>query len=170
MKTLFERYMELDIDKALLNLEMQENYLEYYCYPVFKTIIGFEGCILYCFIDGYEGRVFAVNPENYGDGGQIYPLARSFEEFLQLVVACGSVNPVEQIHWMSQEVFRESVKSVWEYRGEERKIVIDMIQKELDITPMEDPYAYVKKVQKDFDGSKIIYSDEYYETLGIERP
>ncbi len=28
---------------------------------------------------------------------------------------------------------------------------------------------YVKGIQKDFDGSKIQYSDEYYEITGIER-
>lgn len=29
---------------------------------------------------------------------------------------------------------------------------------------------YVKSIQKDFDGSKIQYSDEYYEVTGIENP
>ncbi|WP_458407950.1 LptM family lipoprotein [Anaerotignum sp.] len=169
VKSLFERYMELDIDRELLNLEKQEDYPEYYCYPVHKTAIGFEGFILYCFIDGYEEMVFAVNPENYDDDGQIYPLAKNFEEFLQLVVACGSVNPAEQIHWMSQEKFEESVESVWEYRSEERKVAIDTIQKELGIMPMENPYAYVKEVQKEFDDSKIVYSDAYYESQGIYR-
>ena len=34
---------------------------------------------------------------------------------------------------------------------------------------MEKTYGYVKAVQKDFDMSKIEYSDEYYDVLGIER-
>lgn len=169
MKTLFERYNELDINTELLNLEKHADDQEYYCYPLHRTAIGFEGCILYCFIEGYEEMVFAVNPENYGEDGQVYPLARNFQDFLRLVVACGSANPAEQIAWMTEEQFEESVKSVWEYRGEERKAALDTIQKELGIIPMEAPYAYVKEVQKDFDDSKIVYSDDYYETLGIER-
>ena len=34
---------------------------------------------------------------------------------------------------------------------------------------MEDPFAYVKALQTGFDGSKIQYSDEYYD-CGLERP
>ena len=36
--------------------------------------------------------------------------------------------------------------------------------------PIENPFEYVKSIQKDFDGSKIQYSDEYYEVTGIENP
>lgn len=35
---------------------------------------------------------------------------------------------------------------------------------------MENPYEYVKNIQKDFDDSKIKYSDEYYDIKGIEKP
>lgn len=35
---------------------------------------------------------------------------------------------------------------------------------------MEAPFEYVKKIQKEFDGSKIIFSNEYYAILGLERP
>ena len=44
-----------------------------------------------------------------------------------------------------------------------------IIKEEFCLLPMEDPFSYVKGIQKDFDGSKIEYSDEYYEILGIER-
>ena len=35
---------------------------------------------------------------------------------------------------------------------------------------MSNPFEYVKSIQKEFDDSKIIYSDEYYDTLGMDRP
>ena len=35
---------------------------------------------------------------------------------------------------------------------------------------MEDPFEYVKAIQKDFDGSKVQYSDDYFEVTGIENP
>lgn len=169
MKTLFERYNELDIDAGLLSLEKQEEYVDYYCYPVNAKPIGFEGSIMYCFVEGYEEMIFASNPESYGDEGQVYPLARNFEDFLRLVVACGSANPVEQIVWMSRAQFENHLKEEQAARTERQKGILEKIRTELGITPMEDPYAYVKEVQKDFDGSKIIYSDMYYETLGIDR-
>ena len=44
------------------------------------------------------------------------------------------------------------------------------MQKELNLEPMNGPFEYVKRVQKEFDDSKIQYSNEYYDTLGMERP
>ena len=38
------------------------------------------------------------------------------------------------------------------------------------LEPKEEPYEYVKAVQEKFDDSKIRYSNEYYDTLGLERP
>lgn len=171
VKTLFERYRELDIATERIHLEKRTDDPDYYCYPVNAKAIGFEGCIMYCFIDGYDEMVFASNPENYGDDGQVYPLARNFEDFLRLVVACGSANPVEQIIHMTREGFENHLHTEWKYDFDikEREAVLDTIRKELGITPMEDPYTYVKEVQKDFDDSKIIYSDAYYESQGLNR-
>ena len=45
-----------------------------------------------------------------------------------------------------------------------------MLQEELGLLPMDDPFEYVKSIQKDFDGSRIQYSDEYYDVTGIENP
>ena len=45
---------------------------------------------------------------------------------------------------------------------------MQQLQRELGLLPMENPYEYVKAIQKDFDGSKIQYSDEYFEVTGIE--
>ena len=44
------------------------------------------------------------------------------------------------------------------------------MQKELNLEPMNGPFEYVKRVQKEFDDSKIQYSNENYDTLGMERP
>ena len=46
----------------------------------------------------------------------------------------------------------------------------DNVWKVLSITPMENPYEYVKEVQALHDDSKIKFSNEYYDTLGLERP
>lgn len=53
---------------------------------------------------------------------------------------------------------------------DEQRAAVQQLQSELGLRPMENPFEYVKAVQKDFDGSKIQYSDEYFEVTGIENP
>ena len=50
METIYEKYMALPIDKGLLCLEYGDIAEPYFCYPVNAKPIGFEGCILYCFL------------------------------------------------------------------------------------------------------------------------
>ena len=97
-----------------------------------------DGAILSCFLPDFGETVFACNPESCADS-YVYPLAGSFEDFLRLILACGSPNPPEQL----AETF--------------------------SLTPMEDPYSYGKALQLSFDYAQIPCSDESYETLGIER-
>lgn len=52
----------------------------------------------------------------------------------------------------------------------EQKAVLDKMQSDLKLTPMENPYEYVKAVQEQHDDSKIKFSNDYYDTLGLERP
>lgn len=164
----FEQYKALDIDGRLISLEHAEEIAPYFCYPINAEAIGFEGCIMYCFIEGYEEMVFASNPESCADT-YVYPLARNFKEFLGLIVACGSANPIEQIVWMSKEQFEQHIKEEQAVRTNEQNIVLQQLKNKMDIAPIDNPYEYVKEIQKNFDSSKIEYSDEYYDFLGIER-
>ena len=43
------------------------------------------------------------------------------------------------------------------------------IAEEFGLEAMEDPYDYVKTLQQEIDDSKIRYTDEYYDVLGIQR-
>ena len=103
MRTAYEKFMALPIDKGLLCLEPGDITQPYYCYPVNAEPVGFEGCILYCFLPEYGEMVFACNPERCADQN-VYPLAANFEDFIRLILACGTVNPVEQIVWMTGTV------------------------------------------------------------------
>ena len=100
MKTIYEKYMASPIDKELLCLEHGEITEPYFCYPVNAEPIGFEGCILYCFLPEYGEMVFACDPESCADRN-VYPLAKNFEDFLRLILACGTADPVEQIVWIT---------------------------------------------------------------------
>ena len=97
-------------------------------------------------------------------------LTATFEDFIRLILACGTVNPIEQIVWMDKKKFEEHVASEEKILSDEQKIAVQQLQRELNLSPIENPFEYVKSIQKDFDGSKIQYSDEYYEVTGIENP
>ena len=169
MSAAYEKYMALPIDKGLLCLKQEDIATPYFCYPVNAEPIGVEGCILYCFLPEYGDLVFACNPESCADQS-VYPLAASFEDFIRLILACGTVNPVEQIVWMDQRQFEEHMANEAKGLTKEQKAALQQLQRELGLLPMENPFEYVKAMQKDFDGSSIQYSDEYFEVTGIENP
>ena len=50
------------------------------------------------------------------------------------------------------------------------KNVLSVIQTNLGIVPMEHPFEYVKNLQKTFLYDQIIFSDEFYDLTGIEKP
>lgn len=53
---------------------------------------------------------------------------------------------------------------------QEQRAAVQQLQREMGLLPMETPFEYVKAIQKDFDDSKIQYSDEYYEVTGQRGP
>ena len=166
--TVYKQFMDLGLDLSLLCLEQCDNQPEYFCYPIGAQPIGYEGSIMYCFLGGYAEMVFAVNPETCADIF-VYPLAKDFVDFLRLILACGTANPAEQIVWMTKERFEQHVREEAAIRSVELIKTLERIAQEFDLEPMEDPYEYVKALQKEFDDSMIRYTDEYYDVLGIER-
>lgn len=167
--TMYEKYCQLNIEGRWIGLEKSDMCVDYFCTPVDAAVIGWENSIHYCFIRGYRDMVFAVNPESCVDK-YVYPLAMNFSDFLRLILACGSTTAVEQIVGWSKEQFEDFLHSEDNAILPEQKEVLDRIQKELKLTPMENPYEYVKAVQEQHDDSKIKFSNDYYDTLGLERP
>ena len=70
---------------------------------------------------------------------------------------------------MSKEKFFEHLINVNSNRSDAHSKVLDIIASELGVLPMDKPYEYVKEIQSSFDSSRIKYSDEYYDTLEIDR-
>lgn len=170
MNSLFEKYKSLHIKGELICLEQREDITPYYCYPVNAKPIGFEGCIMYCFIDGYQDMVFAANPESYNvDNVHVYPLAANFKDFMCLILVCGSANPVEQIIWMDKKMFEQQLQEEKKIQTKQKKEILDLIAHELNLVPMKEPFEYVKNIQANFDDGKIKYSNEYYYAMGIDR-
>ena len=162
----YEIYKNLGIEKSLLCLEPGEITVPFFCYPIGARVIGFEGCILYCFLLEYGEMVFAANPETCADSF-VYPLAKNFTDFMRLILACGSANPVEQIVWMTKEQFAAYWQQEQNNQTTAQKEAMSLLANALALTPMENPFAYVKDLQANFDGSKIQYSAAYYDALGL---
>lgn len=169
MSTVYEKYLALPVDKGLFSLARGDMADPWFCYPVNAEPIGFEGNILYCFLPEYGETVFACNPESAADGN-VYPIADNFEDLLRLILACGTVNPAEQVVWMSREQFDEHLSAEKAILTHAQKAALAALQSELGITPMDDPYGYVRSVQQNFDAGRIQFSDEYYDVTGIENP
>lgn len=171
----YKKFKQLKIDKSLLQLEIKEKFEDYFCYPLNAKYIGFEQFIMYTFIDGkmkngesYGDMVFVSNPTSSVEDN-VYPLALNFLDFLRLILFCGSANPLEQIVWMTKEKFLDHCENEKASFTQLHKEALEIIQKDFNISPMQDPYEYVKNLQANYDKSGIIYSDDYYDTLGIIR-
>ena len=76
---------------------------------------------------------------------------------------------IEQIIWMDKDKFEKHLKEEEAIRTEEQKATLSYLETELEISPIDNPYDYVKELQSRFDNSGIEYSDEYYDVLGIDR-
>ena len=161
---LFEKYKKLNINGELISLEYREIYDPYFCYPVNAKVIGFEGTILYCFLPEYGDMVFASNPESCADI-YVYPIASNFEDFIRLILACGSANPAEQVIWMNKEQFNEHLTEEKQRETKQQRKMLSLLQSEFNLIPMINPFEYVKALQKDFDYSKIRYGNEYYDLI-----
>lgn len=172
---IYKEYEKLKIDKSCIGLEEGDTEGGYFCTPIGAKVIGWEnGGIHYCFINGFDEMVFAVNPngsvDDKGEDRNVYPLAENFKEFIQLILAANSVTPVEQIIYLSKEEFENFIVSDDNAILAEQQKVINILQEKLDLTPIEKPYEYVKKIQSKFDYTKIKFTDEYYDALGIDIP
>lgn len=171
-ESLFERYEQLNVDTSLIGLEKTDS-SGYSCDPIGAKVfagLGVDG-VHFCFIDGFGEMVFSINPFAYNNQS-VNPLASTFEDFLGLVLTCKNSNLPELIYNLTREEFDNQLEKTLNdpFEKDETEAVLAIIQTELNITPIAEPYDYVRKVQTSFDYSQIKYSDEYYELTGIDKP
>ena len=171
MNLLYEKYKNLKIDGSWIGLEAGAQ-TPYFCTPIGAEIIGWDNGIHYCFIKGFGDMVFCVNPETCCDYN-VYPIARNFCDFLGLILATGNTNILQQIIWWDKKRFEDFVNSPeeQEYRVRpEVQGVLSTIRKGIDIAPIDTLFEYIKDLQSNFPYEQIPFTNEYYDTLGIERP
>jgi len=171
MNPLYEKYKNLKIDGSWIGLEAGTQ-TPCFCTPIGAEIIGWDNGIHYCFIKGFGDMVFCVNPETCCDYN-VYPIARNFCDFLGLILATGNTNTLQQIIWWDKKRFEDFVNSPeeQEYRVRpEVQGVLSTIRKGIDIAPIDTLFEYIKDLQSNFPYEQIPFTNEYYDTLGIERP
>ncbi len=164
----FERFLKLPIDFDAIGLAQRENAGGYFCTPKGARVIGHTGVdgIHFCCIRKYGEMVFAVSPMN--DAPYVRPVAANFEDFLALLLVCGSVDALEQA-WMWDEKAFDRYLS--ENKPDERmQAAFDIIRKELDITLIPDPYGYLYEIRDNFNYNGIPFTEEYYDTLDLPMP
>lgn len=165
--TLYEKYKRLGIDFSQLGLEQGDTRSSYFCTPEGAEVIGWAGVdgIHCCFVKGFGDMVFTVSPMNTR-GNYVKPVANTFEDFLRLLLACGGVDAVEQA-WMWNrgefDAFLETYPP-----DDKQRAALDVLRDKLSLTPMDDPYGYIKGVQSSFDYSRLSFPEEYYEIVPDE--
>ena len=161
---LYQKFKELNIDLSAIGLEQRDTSSDYFCTPKGAKAIGWAGVdgIHYCFVKGFDEIVFAISPMNL-IGEQVHPIARSFEDMLSLLLACGSMDAIEQAYMWDEAAFDRYIQE--NQPGEVQSAAMAEIKEQLGIEPMENPFAYIKELQESFDYNQLRFSSEYYKLL-----
>jgi hypothetical protein len=94
-------------------------------------------------------------------------VARDFKDFLRLLLACGhAVGTGASILCWDQAQFDAFLQDN-PITGEQQA-VLDTIREKLLLAPMKQPFAYIKKLQAEFDYSRIKYTEEYCEGVPVK--
>ena len=136
----------------------------YFCTPVGAEIfasIGVDG-VHYCTIPKLGETVFAVTPES--SDPYVFPVANNFTEFLRLVATLRGTNLIDQAHLFTKDRFETLMQEQATANADEVKKLCETF----GIEPLEcSPYDLLMELYNNFDYSKIKFSREYYETLGL---
>lgn len=157
-------------------MELGEEQEAYFCTPVNARPLARLGCDGVHFVLLPEDeRVFCVEPSMGEPGTYVLPVAADLRRFLSYVLFCGDANPLSQIFWMDEGQFRalleEDQQAQWPGSGELRARkgrVLDALTQAFGLESA-DPFEAVKTLQREFDPASLRFSDEYYDTLGLER-
>lgn len=154
----YKKYSQINIDSSPIGLELCGNENSCFCTPEGAKIIGSAGVdgIHYCFVRGFGEMVFVVNPMNSPEN-HVHPLAKDFRGFLRLLLACGSTTALNQAYFMDQSQFDALLKG--NPPSDEQQAVLDTIRRTLNLTPMEEPFEYIKELQAEFDYNSIKFSE-----------
>ena len=164
-RKILEKFRKLDLDLGCLGLlAPMEDDEPYFCTPKGATLLGRAGVdgIHFCKVRGFGDMIFAVSPCN-SPGEYVHPVARSFEDFLRLMLACNGTAAPEQGWQWDEKTFLDFLE---EYPpDEEQRAALDTLARSMELTPMEEPYRYLAELQHNFDSSQLKFRKEYCELI-----
>ena len=163
-----KQYLTSNLDLSVLGLHRGPEEGGYFCTPLGAHVIGWAGVdgIHYCTIEGQGETIFAVSPMNFGD--YIHPIAESFDVLLRMLLSCHSMDAMEQCYAWTENQFKAFLMDYPVTAEIQEKL--DQIREIFKLEPIDDVFGYIKQLQDNYDLSGIRYSEEYYETFGIEPP
>ena len=167
--TLYQKFRRLKIDFAEIGLERVGTDEPYFCTPRGARMIGCAGVdgIHYCFVRGQGEMVFAVEPMAEL-GHNVIPVARTFGDLLGLLLACGSMDAIQQAYRWDEEQFEEYVAE--NPPTDKARAIFEILRDKLGIAPVERPFAYLRALRDSYDYGRLSFSQEYLEMLESELP
>lgn len=149
-----KQFFALNLDGSQIGLEPGSTAGGYFCTPLGARVLGWAGSdgIHFCLVRGHGEMVFVVSPSR-ADPPYVRPLARSFRDFLRLILAVGSATILEQIP-DCDEMCRAGT-ATREAVSPKQQAVLDAIQQTWSLRPMPDPYGYIRSLQETFDARTL---------------
>ena len=83
-----------------------------------------------------------------------------------------TTNAIQQVVWMDKDAFENFMNDPDEVRytsSEPVQSILQNISSNLEVEPIENPFDYIKKLQKDFPYKEIKFTDEFYNITGLTR-
>lgn len=167
--TLYEQYRKNRFSLSPFGIEKRSDNTPCFCTPRGAVLLGWTGTdgIHYCTVKTLGDVVFAVDP--YADPKKhVFPVAEDFSTFLRLLIACGDEAFLEQAHALTREQYQHLRADNPLCDAQIR--AAQSLAEACALTPMEDPYTYLKEIYDSFDFDTVPYTKEYYEIVPIEEP
>ena len=171
-------FFGLPLDFSMLELEPEtgEDPVRYFCTPENAELIGWGSSGTHFVLLPGDEAVYCVEPELAGEGTFVLPVGADFREFLSHLLFCKCTSPLAQIFMMDEARFRKLLRdngaNTWpgceaDLRRQDASLAL--VAEMFQIQP-QDPFQRVKALQAAFDPSALEFSDEYYDTLGLDNP
>ena len=163
----YEAYKNGEIDLSAFGLDRCGSDYTYFCTPAGADVFAAPGVdgIHYSLIKGFGEMVFAISPMNC-PGEYVHPVARNFDDFLALLMMCDGNAAIEQCWQWTQDQF-DAFMDEQGYCPEAKQATTHLMEL-TGLEPMEQPYKYIRSLQKSFNYKSIPFSEEYYETVPAE--
>ena len=167
-KLTYRQFLKTDVDLSTLGvMRVDAPFEPYFCTPKGARVFGRSGVdgIHFCFVRGFGETVFAVSPMN-GREDCVHPVAKSFRDFLRLLLALHDAAAIEQAwQWDAAQLedFEQKHPS-----NEEQMAALDRIVSTFYLRPMAEPWKYIHTVQSGFDYGKLRFSEEFYDDVAPE--